>query len=79
MLVSSFSLLILPDFNRFIDKNGRIQLARFVSFTLLRPGSWPALIRMGENSKRAAQQLAVQVPELLTESEGAGSKTRKKS
>jgi adenosylhomocysteine nucleosidase len=69
----------LPDFNRFIDKNGRFQLARFVGFTLLRPASWPALIRMGENSKKAAQQLAVSVQELLQESVGAGSKTRKKS
>ena len=55
----------LPDFNRFIDKNGRFQLARFVAFTLLRPGSWPALIRMGENSKKAAQRIAETVREVL--------------
>ena len=71
----------LPDFNRFIDKNGRFQLARFVGFTMLRPASWPALIRMGENSKKAAQQLAERVREVVTESAVAGarpeSKTRK--
>jgi adenosylhomocysteine nucleosidase len=67
----------LPDFNRFIDKKGRFQLARFVGYTLLRPASWPALIRMGENSKKAAQQLAEHVQELLQESAKAASKTRK--
>jgi len=45
----------LPDFNAFIAKNGKFQLARFVVFALLRPGYWSALIRMGENSKKSAQ------------------------
>jgi adenosylhomocysteine nucleosidase len=67
----------LPDFNKFIDKNGRFQLARFVCFTLLRPVSWPALIRMGENSKKAALQLAVSVRELLQESASGGSQASK--
>jgi adenosylhomocysteine nucleosidase len=68
----------LPDFNKFIDKNGRFQLARFIGFTLLRPASWPALIRMGENSKKAAQQLAGQVQQLERESAGAGNRVSKK-
>lgn len=55
----------LPDFNRFIDKRGRFQMARFVAFTLLRPVSWPALVRMGENSKKAALRIAETVREVL--------------
>lgn len=48
----------LPDFNRFIDAQGNFQLIRFILFVLVRPWHWPALIRMGENSKRASRSLA---------------------
>jgi adenosylhomocysteine nucleosidase len=57
----------LPDFNRFISKDGHFQLARFVFFVLFRPWYWPALIRMGENSRRAARGIAVSVRDLLDE------------
>jgi len=69
----------LPDFNKFIDKHGRFQLARFVGFTLLRPASWPALIRMGENSKKAALQLAEQVQQLVRDSASAGTGPARKT
>ena len=55
----------LPDFNRFLTETGQFQLVRFVIFTLLRPHSWPALIRMGENSKKAALRIAETVREVL--------------
>lgn len=48
----------LPDFNRFLEPGGRFRTARFVFFAALRPIYWPALIRMGENSKRASQNIA---------------------
>ena len=48
----------LPDFNRFILSDGHFQLSRFVLFSFLRPWYWPALIQMGENSKKAAQSIA---------------------
>lgn len=48
----------LPDFNRFLTPTGQFQLARFTLFAILRPWYWPALIRMGENSKRASQSIA---------------------
>jgi adenosylhomocysteine nucleosidase len=57
----------LPDFNRFISANGQFRLARFVFFVLLRPWYWPALIRMGENSRRAARGIAASVRDLLDE------------
>ena len=34
------------------------ELARFTLFAILRPWYWPALIRMGENSKKASQSIA---------------------
>ena len=47
----------LPDFNRFLTPTGQFQLARFTFFAILRPWYWPALLRMGENSKRASQSI----------------------
>ncbi|MGA2673890.1 MAG: nucleoside phosphorylase [Terracidiphilus sp.] len=47
----------LPDFNRFISSDGQLQLGCLVLFCILRPWHWPALIRMGENSKEAAQAI----------------------
>jgi len=48
----------LPDFNRFILPSGQFQLARFVLFAVFRPWLWPALIRMGENSRKASKAIA---------------------
>jgi adenosylhomocysteine nucleosidase len=55
----------LPDFNRFISEDGHFALARFVLFAILRPWYWPPLIRMGENSKRAAQGMAESLLDFL--------------
>jgi adenosylhomocysteine nucleosidase len=57
----------LPDFNRFISKDGQFQLLRFVFFALVRPWHWRALIRMGENSSKAARAIAASVLDLLDE------------
>jgi adenosylhomocysteine nucleosidase len=57
----------LPDFNRFIDANGQFQTPKFVLFALLRPWIWPALIQMGENSRKASQSIAERLHELLNE------------
>jgi len=55
----------MPDFNCFISKNGQFQLARFVVFAALRPWHWPALMRMGENSRKAAQGIRVSLLDIL--------------
>ena len=47
----------LPDFNRFLTPQGQFLLARFVLFAVFRPWCWPALLRMGENSTKAAQAI----------------------
>jgi adenosylhomocysteine nucleosidase len=57
----------LPDFNRFISTDGQFKLTRFVVFVLLRPWYWHALIRMGENSRKAALSIAASVLDLLDE------------
>jgi adenosylhomocysteine nucleosidase len=57
----------LPDFNRFMSPGGRFKLARFVVFSLLRPWYWLPLMRMGENSKSAARQIAASVLRIIDE------------
>jgi adenosylhomocysteine nucleosidase len=60
----------LPDFNRFIAKNGQFKLARFILFALLKPWHWLALARMGENSRMAAQAIRVSLLEILDGNNG---------
>jgi len=55
----------LPDFNRFLSPSGQLRLARLTLFATLRPWYWPALIRMGENSKRASQNIAESLRDFL--------------
>jgi adenosylhomocysteine nucleosidase len=59
----------LPDFNRFISPSGQFKLARFVVFALLRPWYWHALMWMGENSRKAARNIARSVLDFLDERE----------
>ncbi len=56
----------LPDFNRFLTPDGRFRRARFAFFAVFRPWYWPALLRMGENSKRASQSIAESLLDFLS-------------
>lgn len=55
----------LPDFNRFLSSTGQLEIARLVLYAVFRPGHWPALIQMGENSRKASQGIAELVLNLL--------------
>ncbi len=57
----------LPDFNRFIAFDGKFQTGRFALYALTRPWYWPALVRMGENSRRASQTIAESLLNFLEE------------
>jgi adenosylhomocysteine nucleosidase len=48
----------LIDFNRFISADGQFHVGRLLVYVLPRPWHWPALVRMGENSKQASQSIA---------------------
>jgi adenosylhomocysteine nucleosidase len=58
----------LPDFNPFISTHGEFRLARFILFALFRPWYWPALMRVGKNSRAAAQNLREALLEILERS-----------
>jgi adenosylhomocysteine nucleosidase len=55
----------LPDLNRFLSPAGKLRLARLTLFATLRPWYWPALLRMGENSKQASQNIAESLRDFL--------------
>lgn len=57
----------LLDFNRFLSPNGQLQIARLILFALFRPVYWPALFRIGENSKKASQGIAESLHDFLDE------------
>ena len=57
----------LPDFNRFISADGKFMLIRFILFALVRPWSWLALARMGENSRKAAVGIKESILDFLDE------------
>lgn len=58
---------VLPDFNPFLDARGQLRMLGFGAHALLRPRFWPALMRLGSNSKEAAQQLAQALPTCFAE------------
>ncbi len=57
----------LPDFNRFLSGIGQIKHFRLLLYALLRPIYWPALIQMGENSRKASQKIAECLLDFLDE------------
>jgi len=57
----------LPDFNRFIGRNGQLNLMDLVLFSIVRPQYWPSLLRMGENSKRASLAIRESLLNFLNE------------
>jgi adenosylhomocysteine nucleosidase len=61
----------LPDFNQFIAPDGRMQTAKLIFHVLPRPWHWPALIQMGENSKKAARNIAETLHSFLAEQDNS--------
>jgi adenosylhomocysteine nucleosidase len=57
----------LPDFNRFIRRNGQLNLPDLVLFSIVRPWHWPSLLRMGENSRRASLAIRESLLNFLSE------------
>jgi adenosylhomocysteine nucleosidase len=55
----------LPDFNRFLSPTGQLETVRLVLYSMFRPWHWPALVQMGENSRKASQGIAELVLNLL--------------
>lgn len=48
----------LPDFSRFTNSDGQLQIASFMAWALVHPHTWGPLRRLGKNSRLAAQELS---------------------
>jgi adenosylhomocysteine nucleosidase len=55
----------LPDFNRFLGPSGQLNIGKLTLFALLRPWYWHPLLRMGENSRKAAEGIAASLLQIL--------------
>jgi adenosylhomocysteine nucleosidase len=58
---------LLPDFNAFRGPLEEFRLASFVIYAALRPKYWPSLVRMGDNSRKAAEGMACAISGFLDE------------
>jgi adenosylhomocysteine nucleosidase len=56
----------LPDFNRFLGRDGQLQMSTFVAYALLHPQYWSALRQLGSQSQAAARNLATLAAESLS-------------
>lgn len=55
----------LPDFNRFTDSRGQLRLPALAIWAATHPRYWSAFWRLGQNSRRAAAELAILVSRSL--------------
>jgi adenosylhomocysteine nucleosidase len=55
----------LPDFSRYTDAQGHLQLAALLAHVAIRPRYWPGLARMGKNGRRGAIAMAAAIGPLM--------------
>jgi adenosylhomocysteine nucleosidase len=48
----------LPDFSRFTASDGQLRMASLMGWSLVHPGYWGVLRRLGQNSRQASQELS---------------------
>jgi adenosylhomocysteine nucleosidase len=56
--VSDTATEVLPDFSRYTDAQGQLQLAALLAHVAIRPRYWPGLARMGKNGRKGAYAMA---------------------
>ena len=49
--VSDVATEMLPDFSRYTDSHGQLQLAALLAHVAIRPRYWPGLARVGRNGE----------------------------
>jgi len=65
--VSDVADFILPPLGKFVGPNGKFAMSSFLAYVALRPQWWAPMIRLGRNSNRAAENLAVALNHLILE------------
>jgi adenosylhomocysteine nucleosidase len=56
--VSDTANEVLPDFSRYTDTQGQLQLAALLAHVAIRPRYWPGLARIGKNGRKGAYAMA---------------------
>jgi adenosylhomocysteine nucleosidase len=56
--VSDTANEVLPDFSRYTDTQGQLQLAALLAHVAVRPRYWPGLARLGKNGRKGADAMA---------------------
>jgi adenosylhomocysteine nucleosidase len=56
--VSDVAGEMLPDFSRYTDNQGQLQLGALLAHVAIRPRYWPGLARIGKNGRRGAVAMA---------------------
>jgi adenosylhomocysteine nucleosidase len=56
--VSDTASEVLPDFSRYTDTQGQLQLAALLAHVAIRPRYWPGLARIGKNGRKGAHAMA---------------------
>jgi adenosylhomocysteine nucleosidase len=57
-VISDESGFAMPEMDRFIDARGRFSTAGFAAFVVLRPWLWRRVVRLANNSRKAAKALS---------------------
>jgi adenosylhomocysteine nucleosidase len=63
--VSDAASEVLPDFGRYTDGQGQLQLAALLAHVAIRPRYWPGLARMGKNGRKGAVAMAAELGPLV--------------
>jgi adenosylhomocysteine nucleosidase len=64
--VSDTANEMLPDFSRYTDGQGQLQLAALLAHVAIRPRYWPGLARMGKNGRKGAIAMAAELGPLVS-------------
>jgi adenosylhomocysteine nucleosidase len=63
--VSDVASEVLPDFSRYTDNQGQLQLAGLLAHVAVRPRYWPGLARVGKNGRSGAVAIAAALGPLM--------------
>jgi adenosylhomocysteine nucleosidase len=63
--VSDVASEVLPDFSRYTDNQGQLQLAALLTHVVVRPRYWPGLARVGKNGRSGAVAIAAALGPLM--------------
>jgi len=62
---------MLP-FDRHLDTRGQIRMSRFIFASIFRPGTWPILVKLARNTRRASQELCRALDHLIKQRTSTG-------